>query len=368
MGIKINDYTYGFKLVSLALDEYTRDDLNRGELDVLFVKDGKIMLYPVGIELKADISYIQELEKQNNYDVYEIWPNGRMFLRFDNASIDNYFFVTGKCNSNCIMCPSSDFSRKNGDLTNVKNLIELAKHIPSDTKHLTVTGGEPFLSGEVFFEFVSFLRDKFINTECLFLTNGRIFAVKKYAELLRDSIPYNSILAIPIHGSTSNMHDYITQASKSFEQTLQGIKRLLRFGIKIEIRIVVSKVNCQDIEDIADLIIKEIPQIDYVSVIAMEMTGSAFKNKDELWLTYSEAFKAASEAIKKLIKHGIDVKLYNFPLCTVKPAYWTMCEKSISPNKVCYAECCEECNYRKSCGGVFAGTINMERNELRAIK
>ena len=42
-------------------------------------------------------------------------------------------------------------------------------------------------------------------------------------------------------------------------------------------------------------------------------------------------------------------------------------EKSISPNKVRYSETCEGCNYKQSCGGVFAGTINIERDELKAI-
>ena len=266
------------------------------------------------------------------------------------------------------MCPSADSSRKYGDVTNVEHLIEVAKHIPSDAKHLTVTGGEPFLSGEEIFKFILFLREKFIETEFLFLTNGRIFALEKYANLLKETVPYNSIFAIPIHGSTNVLHDHITQAFGSFKQTMIGIKRLLRMGIKIEIRIVVSKLNSMDIDNIANLIINEIPQISSVSVIALEMTGSAYKNRDQVWLTYKESFEAASKAIKRLVKHGINVKLYNFPLCTVRSSYWAMCEKSISPHKVRYAECCEECKYKSSCGGVFAGTINIEKDELRAIK
>ena len=71
--------------------------------------------------------------------------------------------------------------------------------------------------------------------------------------------------------------------------------------------------------------------------------------------------------INKLINNGIDVKLYNFPLCTVDPSCWMICERSISPNKIRYSETCEGCNYKQSCGGVFAGTINIERDELKAI-
>ena len=368
MSIKINNYKSGYKVVSLALDESTKEDLQKEHVQLLFINDGRVVMYPENIELAMEEKSSRYLENQNNYDVYEIWPDGRMFLRYDNASIDNHFFVTGKCNSNCIMCPSSDYSRRNGETTKVDHLIEVAEHIPSDTRHLTVTGGEPFLSGEDIFRFVLFLREKFIETEFLFLTNGRVFALEKYTKLLEETVPYNSIFAIPIHGSTSALHDYITQAPGSFIQTMLGIKRLLRKGIKVEIRIVISKLNSKDIDNIANLIINEIPQISYVSVIALEMTGSAYKNREKVWITYKESFEAASSAIKRLVKHGINVKLYNFPLCTVSPSYWTMCEKSISPHKVRYVECCVECKYKASCGGVFAGTINIEKDELRAVK
>lgn len=51
----------------------------------------------------------------------------------------------------------------------------------------------------------------------------------------------------------------------------------------------------------------------------------------------------------------------------MKKEYWTLCEKSISPDKVRYAETCENCKMKNACGGVFAGTMSMEKGELRAI-
>ncbi|MGF0019895.1 His-Xaa-Ser system radical SAM maturase HxsC [Sporofaciens sp. SGI.106] len=367
MGLKIKNYTQGFKIVSLALDENTKKDLICDNLDFIFINDKSLFLFPEDVNLEIDYELIQELSVRSNYDIYEIWPDGRLFLRFDTTSIDNYFFITGKCNSNCIMCPSPECSRKYGEDIELEKLITFAKHIPSDTSHLTITGGEPFLSGEPIFDFVSLLRDKFPRTEFLFLTNGRIFSIDKYAKLLRKSLPSNSIIAIPIHGSDAEIHDSITQTKGSFEQTVLGIKRLLRYGIRIEVRIVISKMNCTDLDKLSNFIIREMPQIEYISVIAMEMTGNAYKNKERLWISYKEAFSFASEAIKKLISYGIDVKLYNFPLCTVDPSFWMICEKSISPNKVRFGEVCEICDYKKVCGGVFAGTINMEKDELKAI-
>lgn len=367
MIIRIREYKGKYRVVSLAFDEDVRNDLQKNELDVIYVSDDCITLYPDNIILSREKQIIEKLQQGNNYDVYELGENGKLSEYYNDSSIDNYFFITGKCNSNCIMCPSSDVSRKNGWDTSVENLIEIAKHIPTNTPHLTITGGEPFMIGKEIFRFISFLRDKFESTEFLFLTNGRIFAVDAYAKQLRDCIPENSIMGIPIHGSKPEIHDLITQTNNSFLQTVTGIKKLLRLGIRVELRIVVSNLNANDIEDIAWFIVNEISEISYVSIMAMEMTGSAYINRDKVWIPYREAARKIQKGIIVLIEHGIDVKLYNFPLCTVEKKFWTLCEKSISPEKVRYSKQCNICRMKKACGGIFAGTLLMEKGELKAI-
>ena len=155
-----------------------------------------------------------------------------MHRKYNDKSNDNYFYITGKCNSNCLMCPSPDAARKNAPDANIFDLIDLARHIPVDTPHLTITGGEPFMVGEKIFPFISFLKEKFAHTEFLFLTNGRIFAVEKYWRKFKECAPSNSIVAIPVHGSYPEIHDQITRADNSFRQTVQGVKALLKSGIR----------------------------------------------------------------------------------------------------------------------------------------
>ena len=367
MNIKVGGYKGKYRIVSLAFCEDVRDDLMNDGLDTVYISENSIVLYPDNIVLSDDKDMIDKFQSANNYDVYELLEDGRLIGYYDDSSIDNYFFVTAKCNSNCIMCPSPEASRRIGENANIDNLIELAKHIPADTPHLTITGGEPFMAGKEIFRFIQFLKDKFECTEFLFLTNGRIFAVDAFVQELRKTIPIDSILAIPLHGSRPNIHDQITQTKGSFIQTITGIKKLLGLGIRIELRVVVNKLNANDIENIAKLIVNEMSEIAYVSIIAMEMTGSAYINRDKVWITYSEVANKIEKGVLVLIESGIDVKLYNFPLCTVKKKFWTLCEKSISPNKVRYSEKCNICTIKKACGGIFAGTILMEKEELKPI-
>lgn len=367
MIVKLENYNGKYKIVSLALNQAAREDLLKDDIDFIYISDDNVRLYPEDVVISEEKNIIDRLRNAHSYDVYELWENGKLSEYYDDSSLDNYFFVTGKCNSNCVMCPSPDISRQKGGSTSVNTLIEIAKHIPTDAPHLTITGGEPFMIGPDIFRFFEFLRDKFECTDFLFLTNGRIFAVDSYVQRFVEKAPKNSIVAIPIHGSTAEIHDMITQTNGSFNQTIIGIKKLLKAGIHVELRIVVSRLNEKDIHNIAKMISNELSGVDYVSIMAMEMTGNARVNQDEVWISYVDAALVAEDAALVLIENGIDVKLYNFPLCTVKKEFWTLCEKSISPDKVRYAETCEICKMKNACGGVFAGTMSMEKGELSAI-
>ena len=365
--MKVEHYDKGFKIVSLAKNETVVEDLNQSELDFIYLNNGKLFLFPGNIQLIVNDATIGELNKWNNYDVFEIFENGKLINCYDDSSIDNYFFVSGKCNSNCIMCPTPDILRKTGENTDVEHLIEMAKHIPSDTVHLTVTGGEPFMIGESIFEFFEYLKYKFEETGFLILTNGRIFAVEKYVSRMKEVIPNDCIIGIPIHGASTEIHDSITQAPGSFNQTITGIKRLLAAGIRVELRWVACGLNIQDFVNMANLVVQELSGIEYVSIMATEMTGSAYVNKNQVWVPYREVFSSLEKAIDILVENAIDVKLYNFPLCTVKKRFWTLCEKSISPNKVRYAKVCDDCKMKSSCGGIFAGTFLLEKEELETV-
>lgn len=367
MRVKISGYEGRYKILSLALDEKTKDDLLSESVDLIYVDRDGVLIYPEEYVLSKEESVIKALQECNNYDVFELYENGILYRYYDDSSNDNTFFITGKCNSNCIMCPSSDIARQRDDLFNIQDLISIASHIPSETEHITITGGEPFMVGKELFDLLFFCREKFKKTDFLILTNARIFAIDEYCRLLSESIPESTTIGIPLHGSCSEIHDAITRTDKSFVQTMMGLKKLHALGIKTEIRIVVMKQNLLDLDRIAELIVSQLINVDHVNIMAMEMTGNAAKNSDMIWVPYRESFKFVKKMILKLVTAGIDVRLYNFPLCTVEREFWMICQKSISEYKVRFAEVCSSCRMKDSCGGVFAGTLRLESNDLEAI-
>ena len=129
----------------------------------------------------------------------------------------------------------------------------------------------------------------------------------------------------------------------------------------------IRKINKDDIEHIADLICSKFPSVLRVNLISLEVRGNCFINKNKVYISPKESFEHSRIAIQKLLRNGIDVGLYNYPLCNVDPGYWFLCKKSISPNKVRYPNECDICNVKEKCGGMFITTMKAAKPEIFPI-
>jgi len=300
-------------------------------------------------------------------DTVYINTNGYCRLFFCYGEYSQTVIVTNKCNSNCIMCPYTSAFRKNTYDTDDVFLLKSIEYLPSNTRHLVITGGEPTLKDDVFFDLMRKIYDRFEDINCLLLTNGRSFSIERIINNARSIFHKNIIVAIPIHASFAYLHDSITQSKGSFQQTLKGIKNLINCDIAVEIRIVVFKQNYRDMYNIAELIANKFPEVSIVNFMAAEMCGNAALNNDNVWIDYVEAFANCKSAIDKLISSGIDVGIYNFPLCSVPKKYWGLYQKSISGYKVRFGKNCINCIEEKICGGVFASSLKYAESGLKPI-
>lgn len=364
MIIKIDNYNLGRKVASLAFSKDVDEDLKSNDLETIFLEEDSIFFWKSNVRIFITPETHERFSYCDNYDVFQIDERGNAYLYYNNETDDNAFMVTGKCNSNCVMCPAGDYLRKTGENADMEELLEIIRHIPTDARHFTITGGEPFLVGDGLFPFFSALRDKFKHTDFLLLTNGRALSIPSYFNRFNESAPFNMLVGIPIHGPNAILHDSITRSPGGFNQTMQGIENLLNAGRRVEIRLVVSLLNYEYISDIIDLIIDRLPNVNCVKIMGMEMTGNAAINRESLWLSYNDAFKASKEGINKLINKKIDVALYNFPLCSVDKEYRMLCRKSITDYKIRFAESCDLCKVKDACGGMFAGTFMLAQNDV----
>ena len=109
-------------------------------------------------------------------------------------------------------------------------------------------------------------------------------------------------------------------------------------------------------------------QAKMVNIMALEMTGNAFKNKDQVWINFADVSDYLYKACMRLIANGIVTNLYNFPLCCIDERLYSISRKSITDYKVRYKDQCEECSAQDCCGGFFSSTINIKDITVKPIK
>lgn len=364
-------------------------DWDQGDRLVLFIEescseeDRIEYLKRIGLKgyLKQDFFMIIGLEGAHGYrcnpdefdgllsgDILSVSANGNFSVIHERCSSEIDIFMTNQCNSNCIMCPLPENVRKKKNEGHGKWLIEYINILPEDIGYINVTGGEPTLGKEYFIQVMSMLAKKFIYSDFQLLTNGRSVADKAFLQNVLNVCPKGMRFAIPLHASEPEIHDQISQSKGSFAQTDRGIRNLLKERQKVEIRIVVSKKNLCYLTETAQYIADNYKGLFCVNFIGMEMMGNAAINREILWVEYFEVFQKAKTAIDLLARSGIDVQLYNFPLCAVDRGYWHIAAKSITDYKVRFMDECEECSVKEICGGFFYSTKQVMNPKVFPIR
>ncbi|MCU6755572.1 molybdenum cofactor biosynthesis protein A [uncultured Eubacterium sp.] len=333
----------------------------------VYLRNNELYFLPQHSSISLSTNEVEALSTIGNQSVLQFFGEN-VIVCFDSSSKDNALFITNKCNSSCIMCPTSNHVRKTSKVENINDLLEICNLIPNYDHHITITGGEPFLIRKDIFKLFEYLKENLYNVDYLLLTNGRSFAIEDYYKALVRTAPPKLLIGIPIHGYDARTHDYITRTPGSFTQTFNGIKNILSEGCVVELRIVVSKLNIDFIDQIARLIIKEFSAVDSVKFIGLEMLGEARIHIDDVWIDYKDSFMSIESAVQMIVHNNIDVAIYNYPLCCVPSKYWGLCKKSITENKIKYLSECEKCEKKDACGGMFAGTYKLMEGVIKAIQ
>ena len=271
----------------------------------------------------------------------------------DINSNDNTLFVTGQCNNHCLMCCQPPTTKDDVDFLFEQN-VELIKNAPKNLPIIGISGGEPTLLGERFFELISIIRQYLPDTTIYILSNGRQFVDEYYAEKLKTIGGNNLSLGVPIHCDSSLIHDGITNVKNSFNETIIGLYNLAAHGIPIELRIVINKLNYRRLGQLSDFIFKNLAFVNCVSLMAMEFIGFAEKNTQQVWIEPIEYMPNIAEATLNLHSWGIDVSIFNVPLCLLPEELHTFARKSISDWKNSYIDVCRKCIRREDCCGLFS--------------
>ena len=149
------------------------------------------------------------------------------------------------------------------------------------------------------------------------------------------------------------MHDYIVQANGAFNETIHGILNLAALGQRTEIRIVIQRHTVPILHDLAVFITRNLPFIEQVALMGLEMTGLARPNANEVWIDPADYQSQLVRATLTLDIAHISTKIYNHQLCVLDEQLWPFAVRSISDWKNDYLDLCHNCSVRDACGGIF---------------
>jgi His-Xaa-Ser system radical SAM maturase HxsC len=163
------------------------------------------------------------------------------------------------------------------------------------------------------------------------------------------------------------MHDYVVQSGGAFDETVLGILRLKDKGQRVEVRVVLHRVTAQRLRETCAWLARNLPFVDHVALMGLENTGFAIANQDLLWIDPLDYQVDLAYGVDVLRAAGVNVSIYNLPLCLLKRSVWEVAVQSISDWKNGYLAECEGCAARPHCAGFFlTGRPRISRG-IRAI-
>ncbi|MHC4042977.1 His-Xaa-Ser system radical SAM maturase HxsC [Bradyrhizobium sp. 23AC] len=283
-------------------------------------------------------------------DAARVHGSGQINILFRRGANANTLFVTERCNSLCLMC--SQPPRDVDDGWRVAELIDLLPLLDPDLDVLGVTGGEPTLLGSDLIRLLTQARGLLPNTHLHVLTNARALSDRAFADRF-DELRGQVTWAVPLYGDVARVHDFVVQSDGAFDETMHGLHHLGERRHRIEIRTVLHGQTLPRIDELARFIYRNLPFADHVALMGLEPMGLARKN---MALLESDLFQLSSliaPAVSLLQQVGMNVSIYNVPLCALAPPLWPFARKSISDWKNDYAQACETCAARPDCCGFF---------------
>jgi His-Xaa-Ser system radical SAM maturase HxsC len=290
-------------------------------------------------------------DKLEEGDCVLIDKDGTITVVWEKKSSTNSLLLTEMCDCRCLMCPQPPKAHDKTLMERSKrilNLVKIEKNQP-----ICLTGGEPTLLKEDFFDILELINKKHPKSTVIMLTNGKSFANFEFTKRFVSVRPKDFLTCVSMHSDVDEVHDRIVGIKDSFYKTAMGLQNLARFREKIEIRVVVNRINAHRLESIATFIQRNFPFINHCTFMGMEIIGLARDNYETVWIDPHEYRDEISKAVRVLSRADMNVSIYNVPLCLTEKKSWSFARQSISGWKNDYLPICEGCSVKSKCCGIF---------------
>lgn len=233
------------------------------------------------------------------------------------------------CNNHCKFCVQGDkrnycVAKKEEE---VKNALEEAHKLGK--REVVFTGGEPCMHPKIL-KLIKLARNIGFE-EVQLQSNGRMFA---YMGFCIQAIQAGTTQFSPaLHGHNAKIHDFLTAAKGSFDQTVQGIKNLKELNQYVLTNTVITSTNAKHLPKIAQLLVDL--GVNQYQFAFIHLGGTAFKNRDWIVPRKSEIMKYVHRGLDVGIKAGRKAMTEAIPYCLMR-GYEDYIAEKIIPNSSVY--------------------------------
>ena len=158
--------------------------------------------------------------------------------------VNGIFETTYRCNLNCIHCYcnlSAETREKELSYNQICKIID--QIVQEGCLWLLITGGEPLIRDD-FLSIYTYAKKK--GLMIILFTNGTLLN-KEIVKYLKDYPPF--LVEITLYSMQPQTHEAVTRIPGSLEKTLNGIELLLKYGIRLNLKSTITKLNKTEIEE-----------------------------------------------------------------------------------------------------------------------
>jgi len=162
-----------------------------------------------------------------------------------------YFYLTGGCNLRCRHCWIEPKYQERGrsfpalDLDLFRSIIEQAK--PLGLSSVKLTGGEPLLHPQIK-EILELIRAQDLSLSIE--TNGLLCTPELVLKIANCKNPF---VAVSLDGAEAKTHEWVRGVDGCFEDTLNGIRNLVKAGLRPQIIMTIMGRNKDQMEAVVRL-------------------------------------------------------------------------------------------------------------------
>ncbi len=215
------------------------------------------------------------------------------------------------CNNKCVFCAQGN-KRKILPTLKFEDVVERMTRAREHADSIVLTGGEPTVHKRIIEIVAAAKRLGF--TRIQIQTNGRLLSQQRVLGALLHAGANE--FSPSIHGSTAEIHDGLTLAPGSFEQTLQGLRNLAAAGVSVITNSVITQSNTADLPALVELLGSvgmRNCQLAFVHAV-----GTALELVDEVMPRFTDVLPHLRQARDVARRYDMRLVTEAIPLCMLR--------------------------------------------------